>query len=714
MTPELPRLRAGLFGRPVGDGYIVDGLVIDGGPRRERFAGRLAWELFPVLLPLLDGTRSVEEISVAVAMPVPRLLGVLDVLCRRQLVEFANRDPDSLYPGGPDNPLDTFFDRTMPPLRRAAVRRRIGAARVLIAGDDPLVELCTGILRESGIDTQPMTPLWTGDGFDLLISIQSAGSSGDTPTFPDGGPRLPVWIDVGRITIGPLRGVAGGPCRQCADAALGRSPFRPGSARDDLGTGPPNLTSDSATQTALRLVAAGLLAGAALRTVGGYGESRIAPGIIEVRPHGDVREHPVHRRPGCANCGRPELRLTEAARTAYAGELSVDGSPYGPDHGIDPVAASVPRPAKRYLTEPRHPLTDGHLGVSRLSADRLDTDYLAGSSLRWMLERALGVSTRRSRHRATVAPSSRPPGTIRAYLVGPDRPPRYVDPVAGELVELAVPPGSRPGGSPLSLILTGALAATGNDARERRLVAQDSGLVVAYLYTLATVAGWHVRGRDPNDGLARMLDLDAATEMPIAIVDLTPAALPMAARSRRQRTARLLANLPVAYGFGDAPIERDDVTRIVGAALADSAAAWPMYRHGAVPMRCVVYPRNVTGLPRGVYEYTADRWVESNLDPTTLDRYLDERGMNPAALILCTGDLEAAMATAGPGAYSGMLARAATTGGLLWSAASRAGLAAGLYARLPATMLSSPTERLLFATAIGPGAPTEPNRTVIW
>src|ERR1700753_295292 len=68
-----PRIVPGVLLAPAEDGYVVQG-----GPRRDRFGGQLVTELFPRLLPLLDGTRPDDGLAAALGQPDGQITRILN------------------------------------------------------------------------------------------------------------------------------------------------------------------------------------------------------------------------------------------------------------------------------------------------------------------------------------------------------------------------------------------------------------------------------------------------------------------------------------------------------------------------------------------------------------------------------------------------------------------------------------------------------------
>ncbi|MEV0390007.1 hypothetical protein [Nonomuraea sp. NPDC050643] len=234
-----PRLTEGLAFVPVPEGYIVEG-----GQRRELLTGRLARGLFPDLLPLLDGTRTLDQIGTGLGLPVAYVRSVVSLLARRDLLRLTEARAGL---GGPA-PMRTFLRRSFPSARASGIWRRLQASTVAVTGAPPLRDLLVDLLRQSGVGTVDDARATAG----LTISVLSgAETTADRP-----GPLLPVRAGSRAVSIGPL--------------LLPGDPAPPGGP--DAGGPDPALAG----------VTAGVAVGAALRLLGGHGDDDERHRVIDV------------------------------------------------------------------------------------------------------------------------------------------------------------------------------------------------------------------------------------------------------------------------------------------------------------------------------------------------------------------------------------------------------------------------------------------------
>jgi hypothetical protein len=143
-----PRLRRGLVAAP-----MRDGLLIEGGPSRQLLTGA-ASSLLPRLLPLLDGQRTVEEISTELSRDRLQFDQVLRFLSQRALLEWVR-------PGGPPSfaaaHVGTYMSRTLCVTEghQSAddCAGELASATVLLAAPPALAEPIAADLSETGIGT---------------------------------------------------------------------------------------------------------------------------------------------------------------------------------------------------------------------------------------------------------------------------------------------------------------------------------------------------------------------------------------------------------------------------------------------------------------------------------------------------------------------------------------------------------------------------------
>jgi bacteriocin biosynthesis cyclodehydratase domain-containing protein len=708
-----PRLVNGCAAIPVESGYLIEG-----GPSRELFTGRTARELFPRLLPLLDGTHQIGQIADLLGLPKTAVQRVVDVMRERAVLDVLPV-PGAATPDPP--PMGAFLRRFLPGAGDG-VDRRLGAGAAYVTGTGALADMIAELLSRSGVGrverNDPVPAVPSADaGARLIVAVDAtaASSSGHPPTVP----LLTVCSRAGGVLVGPLVHVPGGGCARCA-AVMSREGQQTGPEAQRSGGTPVG------RDAGVLGVAAGLAVGAVLRYLGGRGTSPVFDGTIEVGRDGVPLTHPPVRRPDCPDCGRPEVPLGDAERVEYAYEHTAN-APFG-GWDLDRLEIDGTRwnaPPRAYLTQPRVSIgrgrdgsTAGGIGPSGPGDDASRFTEL----LRMFAGTGSGVRHRDGpAHQPGRAPSVGCPGSTRAYLLGDlfGTGPRvyYLDGASGEFVVLPGDPchvmglGRTEAGDSKAgpvLVLTADLPALEPPlgSASRRVAYQDAGVVLAAITAAADAIGWraHVR-RVPVDPVSALLDLSPEREIVTAIVDL------------REATARDTASIAagsgrrpsIAYHFGDRPVDANLVLRLAGEGRAGADALWSRNPGDGPALGCLLYTRDVRALAPGLYAMggidTRLDAIDARLD--TIDVWLADRGVNAPALLLFTADLAGALSTAGALGYPAMLTRAGAAAELVRLAADRAGLASGLFARLPGWLAAAAApqtlrgHRVLYGCAIG-------------
>lgn len=179
-----------------------EGMLLEHGRSTVSFGGAAATRLLPVLLPLLDGERTVAEIVDLVGRPAePAVAQALTLLSRHGLLT----DGPPLQRDVPARlrRTATYLAQTAPdPPSRIA--ERLAGARVLLEGDGELVAAVARLLRRSGI-----APSNSGAPTFVATAAAVAGEPvlerRNTLALEAGTAWLPFGCFDGRsATIGPL------------------------------------------------------------------------------------------------------------------------------------------------------------------------------------------------------------------------------------------------------------------------------------------------------------------------------------------------------------------------------------------------------------------------------------------------------------------------------------------------------------------------------
>ncbi len=679
--PDTPRLLDGLALIPVEDGYLADG-----GPRRQLLSGRVARELFPRLLPLLDGAHPVTEIAATLGEPAHRIQRILDLLRQRDLL-----DQGPPLSGGRPDPMRTYLRRRLPHIADL-VGSRLAAARVLVLGPDRLCGPLTDLLRASGVGAVTRQPATDGaTPVALIIQVRQAPAVPVEPGDQHDVPRLVVSQHDGTAYIGPLLHVADSACPLCTDGDL------------------PADSWQSATG-ALIGAATALAAAAALRFLG-QGTTRLARRVVELSDPGTPqRERVVVPRPDCPACGQPGAALDGPALAEFADE-----------HGAEPPLLSWdPEPAPR--TERTDPAPRKQYVSPAGVPGRCTSE--ASAVVAWLLAHTVGeIPASAAAGTDRWVPSAAAPGSTRAYVLGnlTARAPviHYFDAPLNEFVPLpgplpAVPTTattSAPEQDRFVVVLTGDSAVAGPTLgpAARRALRQDAGLCLAQIAVYAKALGWRVSAADDATGaVAAALELDQTREFVTAVMELVPRS-PGSSASVTASARRLPGRLrrrPLAYRFDDSPVPAGRVTEVAVEALRHSEETW----NAPDAPSCVLYARRLHGLAPGLYEVAAHRPPQPLAARSTapIEAYLGDRTLDPAAMLFFTGHLAGTLSSHGAPGYPRLLTRAASAAGLVRLAtAGDSPMVAGLIAGFPPSLLSASIaendarHRVFYACALG-------------
>ncbi|MEU9505934.1 hypothetical protein AB0D32_06605 [Micromonospora sp. NPDC048170] len=499
-TPR-PRLTDGLVVVP-----LPDGLLVEGGPSRQRFTGTAATELLPRLMGLLDGRRGPAELAAELGLAPGQVARAVALLDRSGLLEFGD-DPGAAAGAIAGSPMRSFVSRSVALTRRhrnaTAVTAVLADCVVAVHGPVDLAVALVDDLRDTGVGT---IHLWDADTHadvdadcgDLLAGLAHHASrlvvavDTDPASFrrlaercrDSGIPLLRVGGAPGQIELGPL---FTGPETACAPC------FR--TAREAAGWPVDAVPAGGTT------LAAGMAAAEALAVLTGLTRPTTYRTVVRIHlPELRSERFDVTPEPGCTRCG---LRSAPASGDlALAHEWLARPAP----PSVPPAPAS---PADGDDTGQRGDLA---------SSPRVRPD-----------EAAAGLPTGLAPLLAAVAGHP----AVDTYLLavaGSAHPVHRYDPASAELVATRAdlsPPPPLPDGLPadpaavLVLVgLPGKLFRSRKDAAYRE-IHLETGRALARLVAAAT--GGPLRavvttGTDPR--LADLLELRTGQELPTAVVGL--------------------------------------------------------------------------------------------------------------------------------------------------------------------------------------------------
>jgi bacteriocin biosynthesis cyclodehydratase domain-containing protein len=252
--------------------------------------------LLPALLPLLDGSRTLDDLAQRLGEPVrPAIAQALDLLAANELLV-----------EGPDLPAAPGAARLVAAasgLPLSVVSGRLSGATVGVVGAAAAGELAARMLHADGAGEVRQLP-WDGDGVDLTVVAPAPGevvrvAGWNQNALWRGLPWLLVRpFDGLVVTVGPLVVPGESACYECLQLRLA-SHLEYGRDLDRIETVP----TAAGQSGGLTASAAGLAAHLAVSWLGAH-DARL-PGllfVLETQPQIALTSHPVLRVPRCRAC----------------------------------------------------------------------------------------------------------------------------------------------------------------------------------------------------------------------------------------------------------------------------------------------------------------------------------------------------------------------------------------------------------------------------
>jgi hypothetical protein len=643
MTP--PVLVAGLSVLPT-----PSGVVVEGGPRRLRLTDPVVCQLLRQH-GALDGRLDAADLAAGFGLDVEAVRSALAVLEDRGVVRPA---PSA---GSPTGGLGIYLGRRQPGTDAAEL---LSVASVAVVGDNALAGRIVTTLERCLVGTvRRVDDVADPPACDLLVLVDGAGPP------PLGVPSVPVRMTGRQAEIGPLLEVLGGRCAVCcgpdpADAVEPAGATEPGGA--------------------VGLVVAGVVAGMVLAFLGRYGDCPLWTAKLRVDvASGTTEEIPIGNRADCPRCAAPGApRLADSALDALDYEQSAETPVEGGERRPAPARRSSV--AKLYLDLPRLRLrdVDGHTDGGLDTAVRLLRSVCVPDGRR--------RQTRRGDGGTGVLPSACDPGAVSVFVLPTRRPDgfrdgAFLDLDRQELVLL------RPRREPdtealervrLALVVDLRTPWARFGRRGTRMVLQDAGFAAAGLLgaaaalglTAAPVSDWH------QTDVTGQLELPSWNATAVVLdVGLRPAATAVPP----------IPPAGMAYAYRPGAVDDETVQQLV-----DSVTG-TLRRSGAASLLdgLRVASFDLSGSdPRGRFLPTDGSGSPVPSGPCLrLRDHLRRSGLDVPRLLAVTVDLRSVLTAGGADGYQASLVSASALAGLLATEARRRRLAAGLFSRLPSTLL---------------------------
>ncbi|WP_405762238.1 nitroreductase family protein [Streptomyces sp. NBC_00045] len=498
--------------------WSEDGLLVEGTGNRRTLSGRSARQILPDLVPLLDGTRTFEELADALGRTAPQIRAVLLLLYSCGLLqEGVPRDtaPQSVL-------LARLLDTTRVNANADEAQDRMTSTPIALWAAGRFGELLAERLEALGMRTvrldstsltpeTPETP--AGDGELPSLAVLQVDRDNRTAARAlyralrhRGVPVLLTGPDGDAFSIGPYSASDHGACPECH---LEQAP--PTSA--ELLS--PDAVAVSAALTALEVLA---LVGRIGKPVSLHGRARIDPraGTSETRI--------LAPRPGCDLCGDPAVDLQDPA-PAYAYEQSVAFPPrrlVNPrDHQshFEPANLALQYDVKEYPDAEAVDLPGADLALLDTGGEQVLTLEVLGT----MLAGAFGLKEQPQDRRQKLlrfAPTGGNLGSPTAYVLVRDvpglRPGGYAyQPIGHRLARVAdLPDAYADMTEPALLVVTGALVRVARKYRTfaYRVIHLDTGVALSHLLLLSRRFGLGLVNEPAWDDAALMTALGVERE----------------------------------------------------------------------------------------------------------------------------------------------------------------------------------------------------------
>ncbi|MFH8386553.1 nitroreductase family protein [Kitasatospora sp. NPDC018058] len=459
--------------------WSEDGLIVEGTGTRRTLSGRSARQILPDLLPLLDGTRTLDDLSAALGRPAPQVRAVLLLLYSCGLLQEGvprRTDPQSVL-------LARLLDSTRVNTNADEAQDRLAAAPVALWADGLFGESLAERLHAMGMRTVRLdSPNASADDEQspaLAVLHVDAGNRADARELYRALRRreVPVLLtgpDSDGFFIGPYSANDHGACPECCLAQVPPISGEPTT---------PDTPAAAAALTALEV----------LGLVARVGKPASLHGRVRIDLCGGRSEaRMLAPRPGCDLCGDPSVELQDPP-PAYAYEHSVAFPPrrlVNPrDHQVhfEPSNLALQYDAKEYPDAETVDLGDADLALLDVGAQPLTVDLLGT-----LLGAAFGLKQQpqdRKQKLLRFAPTGGNLGSPTAYLLVRDVP--GLEPggyayqaISHRLARVAeLPPEYRDMTEPALLVVTGALVRVARKYRTfaYRVIHLDTGVALTHL-----------------------------------------------------------------------------------------------------------------------------------------------------------------------------------------------------------------------------------------
>ena len=529
--PILPRLVPGLVRVPT-----ADGLIVDGGPRRQSFTGRSAATALPVVMDALDGASDLDQLSTTLDMPPEHLSQFLALLYTTGLLEDAATDTtEDSAEDGLDDDARIFLTRSLDTTRVhrsfSQLRRSVRQAPLAVLGAEPWAGVLNDQLSAEGFTVMAGNEGPSGTGVDIarhpeaclvLVVHSSEDVRRAEEWLAEGWHVFPVRSEPRAVTVGPILEPAAGLCPSCALAPSA--------------SGLPG-TQDSGHGMLVPLVVRHVMA-----HVGRIGTARSRMDRVRIDlATWQTENYPVAFAPDCERCASvtPPQRAGHEIPVAHAFETSVAFparkycDPAGHQMHYKSSNIALQQDAFSWPAAPTVAVPDT---LPRPNSGRCTVNTVTD-----LIRRSVGrrpESEGSEKHVQRYAPTGGNLGSPQAYLVARDVHGletgvygyQSVDKTLARLTWLSGQEPELAGTAPATVILTGGLAKVGGKygAFAWRILHLDAGVATAHMLMLAEHhrVGIALATTWDDERILESLSIDDREEVITAVLHLDHAVAP--------------------------------------------------------------------------------------------------------------------------------------------------------------------------------------------
>lgn len=472
--------------------WLRDGFVIEGSHSRRVLRGSSTRGLLTEILPLLDGTRSWDEIADAAEVDVQSLHEVLMILFAAGLLVDGE-------PGDSKDLILKFFHRVSDETRANAsgvqARKKLSGSRVRLIGDLASMTSLEEHLSAVGIEVAA-GEISDNMHFDLAIALitkQSRKQSlEEARTLRRSGvPVLPIYIEESAMVVGPVSYSDFGPCIECGVQQV-------------------QLAANAEADSLSELIGS-MVAQEAILMISQTGSAQAMNNAIRVslRP---LSTEPLtsHARPGCLDCGGGGP-LIEEPPLAYKFETAVAmlparlRRPRGHQKHYEPANIAL-QYAERVVSG------QGTVGLTYFSSTESQTNngLLDLSAVSRLLQFSFGMNRARSQAVSQIrrwTPTGGNLGSPQAYVSlrgvhGIEDGAYFYGSQQHEIVKIGPPPLSAPSGASISIVCEIGRIFKKYNNFGYRIVHLDAGGALASIRVVAAASGLRVTNSDAWDDRA--------------------------------------------------------------------------------------------------------------------------------------------------------------------------------------------------------------------